>query len=187
MRSRSRRGRSPSTIRSDSWPHCGKAPAALGHSQGEPRQPAKERRLQHAVTQAEGGRAAQDRELGERPLPLVAQAVAVGALLLAEGLQLGALDFESVALAQPLVSLGAQPLSLDVKLVALDEEVVSRPLGLGDPLLQEWPEPLQVEGGGARVLPILGVTRMFRQDLAIDADDLVDRRLPSRLGADASG
>src|SRR5207247_7391606 len=121
-----------------------------------------------------------------RPLPLVAQAVAVGALLLAEGLQLGALDFEPVALAQPLVSLGAQPLLLDAELVALDEEVVSRPLGLGDPLLQERPEPLQVDGGGARVLPVLGVTRMFRQDLAVEADDLVDRRLPSRLGADAS-
>src|SRR5438876_6997621 len=104
--------------RLDSWPRCGKAPAALGHSQGEPREPAKERRLQHAVTQAEGGRAAQDRELGERPISLVAQAVAVDALLLIEGLQLGALDFEPVALAQPLValpqslvSLGAQPLT----------------------------------------------------------------------------
>src|SRR5439155_893998 len=153
---------------------------------GEPREPAKERRLQHAVTQAEGGRAAQDRELGKRPLPLVAQAVAVGALLLAEGLQLGALDLEPVALAQPLVSLRAQPLTLDAKLLALDEEVVGRPLGLGDLLLQERPEPLQVDGGGTRVLRILGAARMLRQDLAVDADDLVDRRLPPRLGADAS-
>src|SRR3989442_4720971 len=141
--------------RLDSWPRGGKAPAALGPSQGEPRGPAKERRLQHAVTQAEGGRAAQDRELGKRPLPLVAQAVAVGALLLAEGLQLGALDLEPVALAQPVLSLRAQPLTLDAKLLALDEEVVGRPLGLGDLLLQERPEPLQVDGGGTRVLRIL--------------------------------
>src|SRR5947207_5123646 len=65
--------------RLDSRPRCGKAPAALGHSQGEPRELAKERRLQHAVTQAEGGRGAPERALGQRPPPPLAKPVPEGA------------------------------------------------------------------------------------------------------------
>jgi len=54
--------------RLDRWPRCGKAQRPLATRKASRASPPRSGVIQHAVTQAEGGRGAQDRELGDRPV-----------------------------------------------------------------------------------------------------------------------